>query len=221
LKVILKARVGSHLYGLDTPESDEDFLGVYVARTWEVLSLHHKPQETGVTKDPDCTIHEVEKYMKLAAQGNPTVLELLFCPEYLEQTFEGEQLLYYRDAFLSNRVRDSYGGYAYQQSKKLETRIKQGLEGFEPAVKKRYEKHARHIFRLMLQGEELMTTGTITPRVKDPESLFAIGKLPPEKLIPRFEEAYARYKELPSILPEQPKWEILDILLNDIRRRNL
>lgn len=220
MKVILKARVGSHLYGLDTPESDEDFLGVYVAPTWDVLSLHSKPQETIVSKDPDCTFHEVEKYMRLAAQGNPTVLELLFCPEYIVYETEAQWLHHYRDYFLSNRVRDSYGGYAYQQSKKLETRIKQGLEGFEPAVKKRYEKHARHIFRLLLQGEELLTTGVITPRVKDPEALFEIGRMSPEKLIPHFEKTYKRYKELPSILPEQPNWAWLDEILNNIRGMN-
>jgi predicted nucleotidyltransferase len=220
MKVILKARVGSHLYGLETPESDEDFLGIYVAPTCNVLSLHSKPKETLVTKEPDCTLHEVEKYMRLATQGNPTILELLFCPKYEIEDNEGEALIKNRDWFLSKRVRDSYGGYAYQQAKKLETRIRQGLEGFGPELKKRYEKHARHIFRLMMQGEELLTNGTITPRVEDPEALFAIGKLPPEELILLFTETYARYKELPTILPDEPNWDKLDLILCNIRGYN-
>jgi len=220
MKVILKARVGSHLYGLDTPESDEDFLGVYLAPTLEVLSLHNKPKETVVTKDPDCTIHEVEKYMRLAAQGNPTVLELLYCPDYIISTSVGYSLVTFRDCFLSTRVRDTYGGYAYQQSKRLETRIKQGMEGFNPAVTKRYEKHARHIFRLLIQGEELLTTGTITPRIKDPEALMEVGKLEPEPLIKLFEETYSRFRNLPSILPDQPDWVVLDELLYNIRKGN-
>jgi uncharacterized protein len=220
MKEILKARVGSHLYGLDTEDSDEDFLGVYVAPTWNVLSLHSKPEATEVTKDPDCTFHEVEKYMKLAAQGNPTVLELLFCPEYLVYTEEAEYLHDYRDCFLSKRVRDTYGGYAYQQSKRLETRIEQGMEGFGPELKKRYSKHARHIFRLMQQGEELMTTGVITPRVKNRDRLFEIGELPPEELIPLFEKEFKRYNELPCILPDEPRWDALDAILNNIRRLN-
>jgi predicted nucleotidyltransferase len=222
MKIILKARVGSHLYGLETPESDEDFLGVYVAPTWDVLSLHSKPQETIVSKDPDTTMHELEKYMRLAAQGNPTVLELLFCPTYevCDYYAGGEMLLEGREYFLSNRVRDTYGGYAYQQAKKLDLRISQGLEGFGPELKKRYAKHARHIFRLMMQGEELLTTGIITPRLEDPQALFEVGELPPEKLIPLFQRTYARFRELPTILPDQPNWDALDTIINGIRRYN-
>jgi len=39
MKTILKARVGSHLYGLNTEFSDEDFLGVMVRPTDEILGF--------------------------------------------------------------------------------------------------------------------------------------------------------------------------------------
>ena len=40
-KVILKIRAGSHLYGLNTPTSDEDFIGVYLSTPEELLGLNH------------------------------------------------------------------------------------------------------------------------------------------------------------------------------------
>ena len=96
MKVIMKARVGSHLYGLNTEHSDEDFLGVFIRPTREVLSFFHN-EETYVTKEPDTTLHELKKFMYLAAKGNPTILELLFVPEYEVLEYEGHMLLDYRD----------------------------------------------------------------------------------------------------------------------------
>lgn len=212
LKVILKARVGSHLYGLNTEHSDEDFLGVFIRPTKEVLSFFHN-EETYVTKEPDCTYHELKKFMYLAAKGNPTVLELLFVPKYELLTIEGEALVNNRNYFLSSHVRDSFGGYAYQQAVKLQKREAEGYVGFGPELKNRYAKHARHCFRLLRQGKELLETGTLNPKLDNPEEYFAIGELPSGELVAKFTEEYATFKEAKSVLPDEPNWERLDNLL--------
>lgn len=222
-KTILKARVGSHLYGLDTEDSDEDFLGVFVGPAHKTMLLQFGPKaETKVYKDPDMQLHEVRKFMWLAAgKGNPTVMELLFCPEYLILTEEGQMLVENRDAFLSNKVRASFGGYAKQQIDKLIFRTKQGKVGFNPAVTNRYEKHARHCFRLFQQGQELIETGTLNPVVKNREELFAIGKITdPEELLVRFNEADARFKSAVSVLPDEPNWPLLNEIFLKIRTMN-
>jgi hypothetical protein len=219
MRVILNARVGSHLYGLDTPESDEDYLGIFVTPTYDILRLR-KPTQTHVTKDPDTTLHEVEKFMYLAAKGNPTVLELLYSPEYLYITWEGEMLVAARDAFLSNNVRNSFGGYAYQQAVNLQKRTNEGKVGFNPKVTKHYEKHARHCFRLLRQGKELIETGTLNPRLENPDEYFAIGKLSEKDLVSKFTEEYNAFKEAKSVLPDEPNWEFLDSILNEIRSPN-
>jgi len=219
MKVILKALVGSHLYGLDHEDSDYDYHGIYVEPTSKILSLH-KPEDTRVTKNPDTTMHEVEKFMRLAAKGNPTILELLFCPEYEIYTEEAQWLHDYRDAFLSNAIRASFGGYAYQQAVKLQKRENEGLIGFNPAVKKRYAKHARHCFRLLRQGKELMETGTLNPVLSNPEEYFAIGRLPVETLVHKFHDEYEIFKATKSVLPEEPNWEQLDRILLQIRSMN-
>ena len=212
--------MGSHLYGLDTPESDEDFLGVFVAPTSEVLSLS-KPKETHVTKNPDMQLHEVEKFIRLAASANPTVLELLYCPEYIVQEYEGTLLVNNKYSFLStNRVRAAFAGYAKQQKDKLVKRQEEGLVGFNPTVKNRYEKHARHCFRLFQQGADLLTTGDINPKVKDRDFLFEVGKMSVEEIAQLFDETDAQFKTLPSVLPDNPDWERLNWLLLTIRKNN-
>jgi hypothetical protein len=219
VKTILKARVGSHLYGLNTEFSDEDFLGIFVRPTEEVLGFFNN-EETYVSQEPDCTLHEVKKFILLAAKGNPTVLELLFVPEYLVSTYEGCLLVAYRQMFLSNAIRNSFGGYAVQQARKLKAREEEGLEGFNPAVKNRYEKHARHCFRLMRKGKELLTTGTMNPRLDNPEEYFALGEMPSDKLIEKFEEEFATFNTVESVLPNKPNWEGLNELLLMIRELN-
>ena len=219
MKTILKARVGSHLYGLNTEFSDEDFLGVMVRPTEEILGFFCN-EDTYVTHDPDCTLHEVKKFMNLAAKGNPTVLELLFCPEYLHMTYEGAILVAHRRMFLSNNVRASFGGYAVQQARKLKQREAEGLEGFNPAVKNRYAKHARHCFRLMRQGRMLLETGTLNPRLENPEEYFALGEMPSDELIEKFEEEFSTFDTVKSILPDEPNWKMLNEILLEIRMMN-
>lgn len=217
MKTILKARVGSHLYGLNTEFSDEDFLGIFVRPTEEILGFFNN-EETYVTKEPDCTLHEVKKFIYLAAGGNPTVLELLYCPEYEIMTIEGESLVAHKDWFLSNHVRDSFGGYAIQQARKLKAREEEGLVGFNPAVKTHYAKHARHCFRLLRQGKQLLETGTMNPKLDNPEEYFALGEMPSDKLIEKFEEEFSIFKSVESVLPYKPNWEGLNSLLLSIRR---
>lgn len=217
MKTILKARVGSHLYGLNREDSDEDFLGVFVAPTLDVLGL--KPiSETHVSKDPDTTLHEVKKFISLCLGCNPTVLELLWVPEYILIDDYGELLVNYRERFLStSRVRDAFGGYAYQQAKKLEKRENEGLEGFGPKVKKRKAKHARHCFRLLRQGRQLLETGTMILKVENSEEYFAFDDMSTEEILDVFYKEYEEYKLCPSILPEVPDFDALNSILLTIR----
>jgi uncharacterized protein len=218
MNIILKALVGSHLYGLDTEDSDEDYCGIFVRPLKELLGFGNE-EETYVYKNPDTTYHEIKKFMRLAAKGNPTLLEILFCPfsHYSISSYEGDLLIMNRESFLSNHVRDAFGGYSYQQAMKLQNRTKNGMIGFSPRTSKRTEKHARHCFRLLRQGRELMETGTLNPVVKDKDELFEIGKLPVDKIIERFTEEYADYKNVKSILPDEPDWNRLNQILLEIR----
>jgi hypothetical protein len=127
MEILLAGIVGSTAYGLATPDSDIDRLGVFAAPTRSLLGLR-TPRESIVTTAPDRTLHEARKWCDLALGGNPTVMELVWLPDDLYETRTpfGDELIGIRSAFLSaKRVRDAYLGYATQQFRKLERRIEE------------------------------------------------------------------------------------------------
>lgn len=217
--VILEGITGSKAYGLDHAGSDTDIKGIYVEPTEKVLSLGWDLQHsTKDHTDPDWVYHEVQKYIKLAMGGNPTVLELLFLDGYTKLTKAGKMLVDNRHLFLSNVIYKSYGGYALSQARKLNARG--GTYG--SGRSNRYEKHTRHCFRLLYQGRELLETGDLTVRVT-PEmrkELFAIGKMSPSEIMDKFEKEFSEFDNIKSVLPDKPDAEKINKLLLKIRKGN-
>ena len=124
-----------------------------------------------------------------------------------------------RDAFLSTRVRQTYGGYVHQQIRKL--RSHEG-DYFESKVKNRYMKHARHIVRLLFQCEQLLTTGVLDPVVPESEK-DAIYNMGHEEL--EFIESYVdrhirRIDSCKTSLPDEPDYDTINSVLLAIRRMN-
>jgi predicted nucleotidyltransferase len=214
VNIILEGITGSRAYGLDTENSDTDIKGVFVTPTSKVLGLFPPPETVDHTK-PDVSYHEVAKFIRLALKGNPTILELLFLEGYTKLTKAGKMLVDNRDKFLSNVIRKSYGGYALSQAHKLTAR---GGESFSSQTKNRYAKHARHCFRLIQQGKELLETGRLVVRVPNREELFEIGKLEPDALVDRFEQEFKAFDAATSVLPDKPDFETVDNLLLKIRK---
>lgn len=217
--IILEGITGSRAYGLETENSDTDIKGIYVVPTTDVLSLGWNYDHT--TKDhtePDWVYHEVQKFMHLAMGGNPTILELLFLEGYLKLTKTGKMLVDNRHLFLSNVVRKSYYGYAYSQMHRLVTRDGE----FGNGKNGRYEKHARHCYRLLYQGRELLETGSLTVRVSPEvrEELFAVGKLSPNELVDKFALEKDKFDTMASVLPDKPDRDGINKLLLRIRKGN-
>lgn len=84
--MLCKALGGSTAYGLNTPESDLDYRGVFLnTEPSKILGLdrmdHLQKQETD-----DIVYYEVRKFFDLLRQGNTGALEILFTPSanYLE-----------------------------------------------------------------------------------------------------------------------------------------
>lgn len=204
---------GSHAYGMAHAESDVDYRGCYVAPTTEFFGLH-KPQETYDRHDPDVAMHEVGKTLWLASKGNPTVLELFFYSEYAVRTDIGDLLIANRDLFITERIRSTHVGYAYEQFNRLKRRES---GSFSSDTAKRTEKHARHILRLVQLAERTLTTGVFDIVVPDRDEIFAFGKLPVEEMLVRAEAEIERVKDVPSVLPPDPDMEAINDLLVTIR----
>ena len=149
--ILLAGVVGSTAYGLDTPDSDIDRLGVFAAPTVAFHGLH-RPAESHVTTHPDATV-EAAKWLRLALNCNPTVTELVWLERLRDQhaprrgtdrdplvaaVREGKRRLpQVRDSAVP-RVLENDGDAAHS--------------GRHP---QRTGKHARHLWRLLHQGAEL------------------------------------------------------------------
>ena len=221
--VALAGVVGSTAYGLARAGSDVDRLGVFVAPTREVLSLRQVSEtvhSAGPDQSEDVTYHEFGKYVRLAAVCNPTVLELMYLPEDLVETCteDGHLLRTHRSAFLSERyVRSAFGGYALSQARKLEERDD---GSFSSNTRKRTAKHARHCFRLLRNGYQLLTTGEMTLRVANPEEYFAFDDMPVSEILARFADEDVRFRDAVSVLPEEADLDTVNEVLLAVRHRS-
>lgn len=212
-RIILEGVTGSRAYGLDTEASDTDLKGVHVIPLKTYLGIS-QPDDTVSTTDPDVVYHELGKFCRLAAQGNPTVLETLWLDEYTHLALDGGELMFHRDMFLSDRIRKTYGGYAISQVEKLKRRGDFGSD-----LKARYSKHVRHCFRLLIQGAELLETGEIRVKLTPEERglLFWLGEQSIEVVCDRFEVAFAAFDAIPSHLPDEPDYDRINGVIAAIR----
>lgn len=133
---ILLAKVGSHAYGTNTPDSDLDIKGVCIAPLDYYLGFKAFEQKDDGWADPndppsgkfpildgtkDCCIYELRKFIKLAGNNNPTLLELLWLKDYEYLSPIGKNITMHRKEFLSKKVKQAYAGYSYAQLRKIET----------------------------------------------------------------------------------------------------
>jgi hypothetical protein len=223
--VILRGTVGSQAYGLAHEGSDVDKAGIYLAPVKTVLGLRG-PQAVSDslhTNDPDVTLHEAGKFVGLALQANPSVLEILFLSEYDTLTPAGQDLIDHREIFLSAKnIRARYGGYVKAQVERLIRRNEEGKEGFSSDVRARTEKHGRHCIRLIFQASDLLRDGTMNVNVGEyRRAIFLLGeraardpqsfhKLVTETLLPSLDK-------IDTQLPEEPDREAAEELLVRLR----
>jgi predicted nucleotidyltransferase len=211
--ILLSGVVGSTAFGLARPGSDTDRLGIFIRPTPEFFRIGSQHQDSLVTTAPDVTLHEVGKYVNLALKCNPTIMDLMYLEEYEQQSWEGEWLVDIREDFLSEGyVRSAYGGYAMGQIK----RIKQELAN--EARQRRVAKHARHCFRLLRQGQQLLEYGTLTVRVPDPDFYWAFDEMSGDQIEAAFWKAFDVFNNLVGILPAQPRTDRLQDFINYVRK---
>jgi predicted nucleotidyltransferase len=77
MKQILKVLVGSRAHDLYTEDSDYDYRGVFIYPTREILALRPpKDQTSWLEGKTDDTSWELHKFLVMACQCNPSVLEV-------------------------------------------------------------------------------------------------------------------------------------------------
>lgn len=173
--MILLTRVGSTVTGCAVDDQDDrDEMGICVPPRECVLGLETfdqyewRTQPTGVRSGPgdvDLTVYALRKWMRLAIQGNPSILVPLFVPidQVVYANDVGMSLRRSPDFLLSRRAGHRFLGYMRSQRAKLLG--ERGGATNRPELIERYgfdTKFAYHMVRLGLQGVELLRTGRIT-----------------------------------------------------------
>lgn len=117
---ILKCIVGSHAYGTNLPESDIDIKGICIPPKDYYLGSHLFFDQYTQQK-PDVEIYGLKKYIKLAADANPNILELLFIEDPIVINKFGEKLRQNRNLFVTKKAKFTFSGYAISQLKRIQT----------------------------------------------------------------------------------------------------
>lgn len=164
-KLIVSLIAGSNLYGLNTPTSDVDYRGLFLASDKKYLTNFNTIESIVQTGDVDATYYELTRYLKLLRKSNTQVLEILFAPE---KFFVHKDPLF--DILQENRyklietsvLKNSLVGYVYSELK-LATGQRSGqLGGKRKAQVTEYgfsPKNFVQILRLCRVGIEFFTDG--------------------------------------------------------------
>ena len=129
LNIIVKIRFGSNLYGTNTPDSDEDFLGVYLPTKEQILlqrvdksvTFNDKKSdgERNTSGDVDCKYYSLHHFIKLACEGQTEAIDMLHAPDnmIIEKNYIWDLIVYHRDKFYTRNLK-AFVGYAQKQAAK-------------------------------------------------------------------------------------------------------
>lgn len=127
---IVKMKFGSHLYGLNTPDSDVDYKGIFQPSLQECV-LNQIPKSfnksTGndrsrnTKEDVDYEIYSLQYFIELGLKGETVVLDMIHCPEdkniLIETSSKWDFIRKNRHKFYTKNLK-SFFGYALKQAAK-------------------------------------------------------------------------------------------------------
>jgi uncharacterized protein len=118
-QIIFECIAGSHAYGTQHAESDVDLRGIFVLPARTHLGLGQATKQVSDATN-DVTFYELRRYLELAADCNPNIIELLWTPEDCVKrcTPVMEKLLDRRQLFISQKAYHTFSGYAFAQIKR-------------------------------------------------------------------------------------------------------
>lgn len=226
-RLIYKVYSGSIAYGTNTPDSDIDIRGVCIPPISCLLGQDTFEQKE--IKEPDTVIYSLRKFIKLALQNNPNILEILFVmPNHIIFINElGEELRNIRYDFLSKKVYKTYSGYAYDQLKRMETLKKDAMGKRAENIKKyKYDtKNAMNLIKLLKMAIEILTEKEVNVLRHDNKELLDIknGKY----TVNEIKDEAKRLQNLVDVayvnskLPDKPNYNKINNWLISIHQRSL
>lgn len=226
--VILFVKSGSRAYGLDNEDSDYDYKAICIPpigyhlglKTFKTMHLSTGNNDSrNESDDIDVSIYSLQEFARLAHKGNPNVLEMLYVDtdDILYATHEGQQLGLNRELFLSNKIENSFGGYAISSMKYLQRAL--GVEEDEAS------KRIQNALRVYDMGIEAFYQGEFSTKRPNRDYLMRVreglhsaeqGKEVLELKENKFKKARGA-----SILPDKPDLDKIDDLLVKLTMNHL
>ncbi|WP_236832037.1 DNA polymerase beta superfamily protein [Blastococcus sp. KM273128] len=196
---VLRAQVGSGVHGTSiSGQDDRDEMGLCLepapfvtglarvpagvgSRAWVQFEQYHRhtawDRPGGLANrsgagDLDVVVYSARKWARLALEGNPSVLLLLFVPdeEVVHRDEVGAELTENAHRFVSRRAGERFLGYLRAQKAAMTGEAGAHTNRPELVLEHGYDsKYAMHALRLGVQGVELLTTGRISLPVPEPD----------------------------------------------------
>ena len=208
---ILKGLVGSHAYGYATPESDKDWMTVYVGGIDSYFGLKRADTSHSVSEDVDVTDYEFKKFVSLCCNFNPNVIPLLFLKKESYDSITNEfglRLVQAKNLFLTKRCYNSLRGYATSQEKKARQGLTEKLGQKRKVLVDKYGydvKAAAHTVRLLRLTKHIFLYNEVNLEEAAEECMkYLSGFFSKEEFQNRFDELILQVDDSFSscILPE-------------------
>lgn len=133
-RIILEIKSGSHLYGTNNPDSDIDYLGVFIPSYFNYLTsreyikeldLSIKSKQNNGKNDKDAIdrkFYSYANFIHLLTENNPNILEMVFVNKDNIISIDefGQNLLNNKHLFPHKGLVKRFIGYSNQQSHKME-----------------------------------------------------------------------------------------------------
>lgn len=239
--LLLSCVSGSNAYGIATPTSDLDVRGVVYMPEDFVLGLQSCEQIENQSKD--ICYYEIAKFISLSLKNNVHALEIMHIGDesikFINPFFK-EFLNKNKQKFLSQRIKYSFGGYAFQQSRMALTK-KANNTGRKELIEKYGidTKAIAHCIRIYRMGREILLGEEFKVKRPDAPLLLDIrnGKYSVKELIQEglddsgnltfigglVGEEHRLFKEACDMtqLPLEPNFVEINMLLINLRKNLL
>ncbi len=161
---------GAHLYGFESPDSDFDLRGAFVAPLDEVLRLRSVEETVSILEvrdglELDWVAHDVLKFARLMTKRNGYVLEQLFSPLVVHG---GEWLDEFRaigEGCIIRHLFHHYDGFVSNQRKLL--------DGGDHTVKR-----LLYCYRVLLTGIHVLRSGTVEANLSVLNEEYRVDAIP-------------------------------------------
>jgi len=184
------AIMGSSAYGVADSGSDMDVYGFCVPpkelvwphlageipgfgrqlkhfNQWQQHHVLDRDAHGGKGQEFDFAVFSIVRFFQLCMENNPNMVDALFVPAHcvLHQTTLGQLVRENRRLFLHRGCWQKFKGYAYGQLSKMHTKTKEAASDKRRLSIEQFgydTKYAYHLVRLLLEVEEILTTGDLT-----------------------------------------------------------